>query len=364
MIYYAAGTAEGIRNRYVPHVSMCIYCQRVDPPCGFTREHVIPEALGTFAKGDVITLTDEVCGECNQYFGDTLELFLNRDSAEAMLRFRYGLKNPADVRKFFRNRVQARLPRDGSQFGGAYLDFVPPPAGQLEPYLDIVPQFGFERRDGKGWEYFTEQEFHDEPDWPKRIATDLGPQRVILYNSEESKQRLSKLTADRLPLKNPQDTPGLKPFTSGRVNAEIELTFDKVLARAVAKIAFNYLTKVHGANVALRPEFDGVRQFVRHDQGSPPDFVQFRPAPVLRDFSGKELPPRGHLLTVGWDTNGKDVLARVSPFQYMMYIVRLGVNYPGKLDPEDSGHLYDLKLRRAEKLTPAKISALGSSSSP
>ncbi|MGH7612492.1 MAG: HNH endonuclease [Gemmatimonadales bacterium] len=341
----------------------CIYCTRTDPSCGFHREHVVPEALGTFEKGDVITLTEEVCAECNQYFGDTLELFLNRDSAEATLRFRYGLKDPVDVHKFFRHRVQARMPRDGSQFGGAYLDFVPPPAGQIEPYVDIVPQFGFERRDGKGWEYFTEQEFKDEPNWPKRIATDLGPQRVILYNSDDSKRRLWKLTEERLPLNNPQETQGIKPFSSDRVNAEVELTFDKVLARAVAKIAFNYLTKVHGAALALRPEFDAVRQFVRYDQGKPPDFVDFRTAPVLRDFSGKELPPRGHLLTVGWDKNGKDILARVSPFQYMMYIVRLGVNYTGKLDPEDSAHLYDLKPRRAEKLRPAKIVVPGSGQS-
>ena len=69
---------------------------------------------------------------------------------------------------------------------------------------------------------------------------------------------------------------------------------------------------------------------------------------MLRDFSGKELPSRGHLLTVGWDTNGKDVLARVSPFQHIVYIVQIGVNYTGKLEPEDSAHLYDLKLRRGE----------------
>src|SRR5439155_15582902 len=250
----------------------CIYCRRTDPDCGFHREHVIPEALGTFEKGDVITLTQEVCAECNQYFGDTLELFLNRDSAEAMLRFRHGLKDPAEVRKFFRRRVRARLPRDGSQFGGAHLDFVPPPAGEPEPYIDIVPQFGFERRDGKGWEFFTEQQFRDEPDWPKRIATDLGPNRVVLYNSDESKERLMKLTEERLPLKNPQETPGIKPFAAGRVNAEIELTFDKMLARAVAKIGVNYLAKTHGAELVLRSVFEGVRRYVRYGEGSSPDF--------------------------------------------------------------------------------------------
>ena len=56
-------------------------------------------------------------------------------------------------------------------------------------------------------------------------------------------------------------------------------------------------------------------------------------------------------------------MARVSPFQYILYIVRLGVNYAGKLEPADSAHLYDLKLRRAEKLEPARIVTPGSSPS-
>src|SRR2546422_2978152 len=95
----------------------------------------------------------------------------------------------------------------------------------------------------------------------------------------------------------------------------------------------------------------------------PPRSTLFPYTTLFRSFSGKELPPRGHLLTVGWDTNGRDVLARLSPFQYILYIVRLGVNYAGKLEPEDSAHLYDLKLRRAEKLRPARIVTPGSNPS-
>jgi hypothetical protein len=338
----------------------CIYCRAVDPPCGFHREHVIPEALGKFEKGDVITLTREVCADCNQYFGDALELFLNRDSIEAMHRFKHGLKAPAEVRRMFPRRMRARLPKDGSEFGGTILDFTPPPAGEPEPYIDLPPQFGFERRDGSGWAYFTEQQFREEPDWPARIKSDLGPRRVILYNSEETKERLIKLSAERgIPLKSPQEFQGFKPFASGRVNAELEFTFDKTLARGIAKIAFNYMAKVYGAELALRTEFDAVRRFVRYGEGSPPDFVQFRAAPVFRDFSGQQLPTRGHLLTVGWDQNGKDVLARVSPFQHTTYIVRIGVNFTGTLKPEESAHLYDLKLRRAERLRVARHEGTG-----
>ena len=90
-------------------------------------------------------------------------------------------------------------------------------------------------------------------------------------------------------------------------------------------------------------------------EGSSPDFVMFGPAPVARDFTGAPLPTRGHLLTMGWDRNGKDVLARVSPFQHIIYLVRLGVNYGGTLEPEESAHMYDLITRRASRLRLARI---------
>jgi len=65
----------------------------------------------------------------------------------------------------------------------------------------------------------------------------------------------------------------------------------------------------------------------------------------LRDSRGPK-PPRGHLVTVGWDPNGKDGIARVCPFQHVTYIVRsaaCGV-------PIESVHLYDLQAKRAARV--------------
>lgn len=334
----------------------CVYCQRTDPPCGFTRDHVIPEALGKF-QGDVITLTQEVCGDCNQAFGDELELFLNRDSAEAMFRFRHGLKDPADVRKMFPRRVRVRLPRDGSKWGGAYLDFIPPPPGEMEPYVELAPQLACERRNGGGWEYFSEEDLRKRADHVKQvIARDCTPVRVLWAETPDDKQRLLTLLAENgVEFKGQKEiVEALPPFASGRVNAELEFTFDAALARAVAKIGFNYFAKTYGAELALRPEFDPVRRFVRYGEGRPPDFVQFGAAPVLRDSRGRVQPPRGHLLTVGWDPDSAtEVIARVCPFQHITYLVRLCANFRGVWRPIESAHLYDLKAKRAERLAAA-----------
>ncbi|MCH9012826.1 MAG: hypothetical protein IIA68_07190 [Proteobacteria bacterium] len=64
----------------------CIYCLRDLDASDFRTEHVIPQAFGTFENN--LTLNESVCGECNQYFGDNLELIFARDSFEAYDRVR------------------------------------------------------------------------------------------------------------------------------------------------------------------------------------------------------------------------------------------------------------------------------------
>jgi hypothetical protein len=333
----------------------CIYCERADPPCGFTREHVIPRALGNF-RGDVVTLTQEVCAECNQYFGDTLDLVLNRDSAEAMFRFRYGLKDPADLRQMFASRLRIRLPRDSSKWGGAYLELVIPPAGFHEPYIDLAPQLACERRDGGGWEYFSEEDLRERAQEIAEVLTrDCTGPRVVWGRTNEIRQRLLDLLAEKgMSFNRPTEMVEAVPaFRDGLVNAELQFTFDKAVGRAVAKIGFNYLAKTQGADFCLRSDFDPVRRFVRNDVGNVSDFVNVHDGPVLRDFQGNTKPPRGHLLTVGWDEDGDDLLARVCPFQHATYMVRLCADFSGLWRPIESGHLYDLETRHVERLIAA-----------
>lgn len=59
----------------------CIYCKSKDG--FFNREHVMPQAFGTF-EPEFPVLNDCVCAECNNYFGRTLEFALSRDSTEAV----------------------------------------------------------------------------------------------------------------------------------------------------------------------------------------------------------------------------------------------------------------------------------------
>src|SRR3989442_15063428 len=116
----------------------CIYCRPTDPPCGFNREHVIPEALGTFR--DNLTLSNsEVCWDCNDHFNKVLDVILTRDSSEALLRFPHDLKDPAEVGGMFTRRVRVRLLDNDPQFRGMHLGFEAPPPGESQPRIGLVP---------------------------------------------------------------------------------------------------------------------------------------------------------------------------------------------------------------------------------
>lgn len=77
----------GSGDRLMPR---CIYCQQDRSEDGFTKiEHAIPQSFGRFQNN--FALRNLVCDDCNQYFGNHLELFLGRDSYEGHLRFRHRL---------------------------------------------------------------------------------------------------------------------------------------------------------------------------------------------------------------------------------------------------------------------------------
>ena len=94
-------------------MSVCIYC-RDNSPGAFPREHVVPRAFGRFHEN--LTL-DCVCGACNDFFNSELELFLTRDSIEAMLRVRYGLRAKSGRRTLGKIRLVVKVISPGDWYG-------------------------------------------------------------------------------------------------------------------------------------------------------------------------------------------------------------------------------------------------------
>ncbi len=335
-------------------MATCVYCVRTDPPCGFDREHVIPEALGLFRNG--LTLANsEVCRDCNGHFGATLDHFLARDSAEALFRFRYRLKDPAEVGGMFTERVRVRLPDDGSEYGGMYLGLAPPGEGGTEPLLVMVPQIAYKRGDGTGWEYVTEDDLRRNPAIAERMVGERGRLRIAWYETDQTKDRIFALLAERGITVTRETEIGLpRAFVEGgRIVVEVERRFDAALARAVAKIAFNYLAKMQGAAFALQAGFDPVRRFVRDGDGEAVGFVQPHVGPGVGGMQGKPA-PRCHSVSLYWDQDRRAILSGVSPFNALAYVVRLCADFRGVWREILSGHVFDLERfeARAFKRTP------------
>lgn len=318
----------------------CLYCMRTDPPGGFTREHVLQEAFGRFRNA--LTLHDCVCGDCNQYFGDHIDRVFARDSIEAVLRLVHGVKDPKTSRGMFKDRIRIRQPQDGTVLGGAYVELTAPPPGQDGVGGRLATQVGFQRRNGTGWDYFTEEELRASGNLAPRFEAEYEPGIKNVVGSNEDTARLMALMRARgVPLEGKVFDPELS--RTGPADVSVSWIFDEVLARAVAKVAVNYLAFSQGAEFARRPEFEELRRFVRYSEGRPPTFVQPQPGALIEQREGGDPPPY-HIVVLFWSPGMRPpMLCRLTVFNRHAYLVRLCTAFYGPLWREvKSGHTYEL----------------------
>lgn len=131
----------------------CIYCRREGVE--FDREHVIPEAFGTFEPVSFF-LYDTVCKDCNGHLGRTIDLALSRDSVEALLRFRYGTKPASEAGDLPYRKIRLKIGQPGSWYG-ATVELEPDGTGNaVEPVP--VPQAAFRWKGSENWNYLVEDE--------------------------------------------------------------------------------------------------------------------------------------------------------------------------------------------------------------
>lgn len=115
----------------------CIYCLEDKSGSFFQHtDHVIPQAFGRFQNN--LTLNEVVCDECNQYFGDNIELYLGRDSLEGIARYNYGIRSEKE--QLYR-RVKMKVGIAGELEG---VHVVLKDTNNVdEPEVEAVTQVGF-----------------------------------------------------------------------------------------------------------------------------------------------------------------------------------------------------------------------------
>jgi hypothetical protein len=313
----------------------CIYCLEEKESSAFNREHILPEAFGTFR--DSLLRLECVCRSCNQYFGDHVELIFHRGSLEAMHRFLNGMKPPQRVGELRRDRLSITVGAPGDWFG-VRLEFQ-----DEEDNLVVmpVPQVGFARKGQQHWIYLTEAELADPQ---TRLPDDLDDEAgmKIFAPSEAVQERLITLLAARgIPFQQRREL-SPPPAEGRQVLVDHHFSIDLITRRSVAKIAFNYMACVVGPDFALRPDFDVVRSFIR--RGVLPDYpiVQASFTPILADDLQMQRQTNGHLLTLGWPGSQDQIVGQVSLFNLIRYTVLLTRKCSGIWQDIRQGHHFDI----------------------
>jgi hypothetical protein len=246
----------------------CIYCLRNMPP---GREHVIPDAFGTFGSN---TLTLQcVCGECNTYFGQKLDQLLARDTIEGVSRYARG-KLSRESRPQKRLEISLAEESEAGPFAGARV-FIDGTTGTLI----MPPQFHvFNFQTEQNEVYFLEQiaglalpeAIYGTPD--KEGIKGTWRVKAFAGSQEEQDALVAALQSNGIdfqpgpPFRLPERSTvmrGNKPTFLVLMQGEV----DTLHKRALAKILMNFVAKTLGCDEALKERWDFLRNYVRYAKG-------------------------------------------------------------------------------------------------
>lgn len=313
---------------------VCIYCQSdKSEKCFSKREHVVPQSFGTFK--DNLTLKNIVCDDCNQYFGDNLEIALARDTVEGLSRFSHGIKAPDEFRPFGRNsRIVLRV-AEGA-FEGAYV-YRQYSATADEILLRPLPQTGF--LIGDKCKYYLMDEIPTNEELRKAGFDNKCPKAILGLGVDENQLR-GALAEKGIAFEKGGEL--IPPKESEKILCQVEATIDQKIFRSVAKIATNYLAYWQGPDFLNEKSFDVVRRYIRY--GGKPDYplVITKQDAILDDepITGKRR--LGHLLTVNRTADGVSVIAQVSLFNWVTYCVSLARECRKGQEEIRKGHFFNV----------------------
>jgi HNH endonuclease len=318
-------------------VARCIYCLEDKSEEHYRKaEHVVPQSFGRFQNN--FTLHRTVCDSCNQFFGDTLELSLARDTMEGHARVDHGLQKPTAFKTIRRDsRLSFRI-AEGAYAGCHAYRVYSSEEGKviLLPY----PQIGFWLSSKNAYEFYRIDDIPPRAELD-RMGFDSRHPKAIFGVEIDPDTMTAKLAERAISFHVKGEIP--RGENARDILVTVDGTIDNIIWRAVAKIAFNYLAHRQGATFALHPAFDTVRRYVRLGQEPTDAITDAIETAILADEPIEGLRRLGHLITTNIAQDGKSIVAQVSLFNHLTYRVCLARDFCGTIPATiRQGHLFDV----------------------
>jgi hypothetical protein len=318
-------------------MAQCIYCRKVltdsEPP-----EHVIPQSFGTFHPNLTIFC---VCADCNHLFGRILEWPIRNSSTEGVLRFSYGLATGGNIGNVGTDGIEFRIAESTGWIGARVVLKV---NKKGEPYVYLLPQVGARRSATDEWEWYLEKDVNAEfvAKYPKGSEFEI-------VGCDGDFQRLEKRLLSVCPAFESKGKLSSPVGNDGQIGVKFINDFVTSTRRFLAKVAFNYLAWVRGAEFVLQPEFDPVRSFVRYATDSSNEIVYFNSRAILADekLTGTQITD-GHLVTVEGIPEKHRIESRLSLFNSLKYTIVLSSEHQGLWFAK--GHHFDIHTREVSEL--------------
>jgi hypothetical protein len=316
---------------------VCIYCVMDKPASAFTKtEHVLPQAFGRFTNN--LTLNDTVCDDCNEFFGNTIDLYLARDTPDGFNRFVLGYRPPDKYKSLGKASTMTHRLTEGP-WAGAFVE-QSPDEGELG--VKFLPQVGFGPSPTGPFKWFLVTDLPTKKQLRELFETGHRHLHFPSMQDEAAKDAVVKELVSRgLKYEDAELPPELSivgKMPKQRIEAKAIIA--EKFGRALAKIGLNYLAHQCGARIALMAQFSTVRECVRREITLPPG--SWRSEGVLREGAKP-----GHVLILTWDPAG--VVVRIAFHSWIIYPVVLAQGGFIIQPPiQARGHFYNLSTMTVE----------------
>lgn len=306
----------------------------------------MPQSFGKFKNN--LTLNKVVCDECNEYFGNNLEISLGRDTLEGMSRFKHKVKNKHEFKSLGKkSRINIKV--DEGPFRGAYA---------YQEYSDLedkmiikpIPQVGFKKIDGADYVYFPLDEIPDKQYLEKHFS--LKAPKAITTLGCTSNDAQKYLLEKNITISSNSDGEFLSPENLPDWGCVVTGKIDQIVFRSIAKIAFNYLTYWVGRDYVVDSSFNPIRRYIRFGEEISYQFVVIIEKAILFDepIAGKRR--LGHIITLGLSDNKLSITSNVSLLNFNNYGVLLAKDYKGKNFNLHKGNFFNIADKEILELVP------------